>query len=250
MGVFSQLRFTFNWKIVFLGLLLLPILLRLGYWQLQRAAEKQEILEILQQRRSQPAIELNQLSSSDDLQHRTVIASGHFDAERYWLIDNRVFQGRVGYEVIAPFYLREGGTLLVNRGWIKAPQLRSELPELQFPSSNIALQGHLFRSSYNRMINNETADSEWPIRLQQVELELMADQLGQAVLPWELRLFAEDSAALETDWKYVSTSPAKHHGYAVQWFAMASVLVLALFAANTNVISLLNNNNKGVSHGG
>ncbi|MEJ2417044.1 MAG: SURF1 family cytochrome oxidase biogenesis protein [Exilibacterium sp.] len=45
-----SLRFKFNWKISALTIFLLPVLVCLGFWQLQRAQEKRNLLAEYQQR--------------------------------------------------------------------------------------------------------------------------------------------------------------------------------------------------------
>ena len=51
----------------------------------------------------------------------------------------------------------------------------------------------------------------------------------------------ESPLALVAEWTVVNQSPSKHIGYAVQWFAMAAVLLLigVLRLTITNVRSLL-----------
>ena len=63
--------------------------------------------------------------------------------------------------------------------------------------------------------------------------------LGAGVLPAVVRIAPEDSLALRTNWTTVNQSPEKHTGYAVQWFAMAAVLLLAFLLRSSNVWPLL-----------
>ncbi|MEC8427249.1 MAG: hypothetical protein VXZ35_02400, partial [Pseudomonadota bacterium] len=54
-----------------------------------------------------------------------------------------------------------------------------------------------------------------------------------------LRLETFSDAALVTQWRWINSSPQKHQGYAVQWFAMACVLLVALLFANSNLAQVL-----------
>ncbi len=59
----------------------------------------------------------------------TIIFSGKFDNEQQFLLDNRIYQDRVGYEVITP--VKVAGLkkrVLVDRGWIESPPTRQILP--------------------------------------------------------------------------------------------------------------------------
>jgi cytochrome oxidase assembly protein ShyY1 len=86
------------------------------------------------------------------------------------------------------------------------------------------------------MINNIERSIGWPKRIQKLDLSLLEHQFGQAFIQSHiLRISATNSAALEVDWKIVNSSTAKHQGYAVQWFLMAAVLLIALIFANSNL---------------
>ena len=49
---------------------------------------------------------------------------------------------------------------------------------------------------------------------------------GKSVCPYEVRIDPAAPLALVAEWLVVKQSWAKHMGYAVQWFAMAAVLLL------------------------
>lgn len=227
---------SINWKITLLGLLLLPVLLRLGFWQLDRAEQKQVLVESINQLQAMPIVSLENLLQGDmNLQYRQVSVQGEFMPERYWLVDNRVHLGKVGYEVIAPFVLTDHKIILINRGWIAAPARRSELPSVAMPAGAVELRGRLTRPSDNRMVRTLEVNQQWPKRIQQLLLPQAEDELKAELLPWVLQLSAESPYALVMKWRDVNVSPAKHQGYAVQWFSMSLALFIALIVVNINV---------------
>jgi cytochrome oxidase assembly protein ShyY1 len=59
-------------------------------------------------------------------------------------------------------------------------------------------------------------------------IEASADVFGSSV-----RLAEATPGVLARNWSVVSTTPEKHRGYAVQWFAMATALVLLYFYYST-----------------
>ena len=61
---------------------------------------------------------------------------------------------------------------------------------------------------------------------------------GRAVFPFEVRIQPDSPHALVAEWTVVNQSPSKHIGYAVQWFAMAAVLVIIGLLRLTNLRSL------------
>src|SRR4030095_12173014 len=58
---------------------------------------------------------------------RPVIATGTFDAARQILIDNKVYAGVVGYEVVTPLALNDGRHVLVDRGFVPGGRSRAVL---------------------------------------------------------------------------------------------------------------------------
>ena len=100
----KSLTLNFNWKVTAFGLLLLPLLLRLGFWQLDRAEQKLQLQAEINKQKNLP--QLMDVSSSlkpEKIKNRDVVLTGEFEQQRYWLLDNRVWQGKVGYEVIVPY---------------------------------------------------------------------------------------------------------------------------------------------------
>ena len=88
----------FKWMLLAMALLLWPVLVSLGFWQLDRAEQKSELLESWEVRAQQT----QSLASSDLVRFSSVESQGEFDRERWLLLDNRTREGKVGYEVVAP----------------------------------------------------------------------------------------------------------------------------------------------------
>lgn len=241
-----------NWTILSLGLVLLAILLRLGFWQLERAADKQQLLAHIAAQQAQAPLALGSLHGrgidadatatepvlDPSLTYRRVSVSGHFNPLRYWLLDNQVEQGVVGYHVIGLLESDAGIRLLVNRGWVAAPMYREQLPAVEFPAGLQTLTGRLVIPAHNRLLNTTARDpatAGWPLRIQELDLHDAEQQLGLPLFPAVLQLATDDPAALVMEWRDVNVSVSKHQGYALQWFAMAAALVVALVCANSNL---------------
>ena len=105
--------------------ILIPLFVYLGLWQLDRAAQKRQLNASLESRRKLPALSLNgSLPKDDAWEFRKVVARGRFLADRTVLIENRKYQGMTGFHVITPLKLDDNGKIvLVNRGWIPREQL-------------------------------------------------------------------------------------------------------------------------------
>lgn len=237
----ARAKFTiaFNWKVTLLCLLVWPLLLSLGFWQTERAGDKRELQGRLEAQQALPPATLTALPLRDLQDYRRVIARGKFDPERSWLLDNKQRNGRVGYEVVVPFDLVEGGTILVNRGWLAAGDSRANHPQPAVPKGELSLFADLMSPSDHPMLDAQSDDAGWPKVIMAIEPAVMAEQLGEPLAPRYLRLDDASPGALVTDWQDASVSAEKHQGYAFQWFAMAFALALWFVFANSNLWQIL-----------
>jgi len=233
---------TFSWqpnaKLLFLVLLMMPLLISLGYWQLDRAQEKREILaEFKANQESQPvAFEL--LDPSVNLQYRQVQFVGELDASRRVLLDNRVRNGRPGYEIFEVLTIASSELkILVNRGWVQASLDRNQLPEIESVNGKVLLRGSLYKVLRGglQLDDGVRAVENWPGRVGWISTERAAEIFADEFFAYQLRLDSDSVGALTTGWPTVSVQPEKHTAYAVQWFVMALVLLLLTINANSNL---------------
>ncbi len=218
-------------------LAILPVLLWLGNWQLERADWKQSLVDTHAERARQPAVPLESLGpdfSAD--QYQTVEVSGRYDLEHQLLLDNRTHQGRAGYHVLTPFRTAGDARVLVNRGWVVANPDRSVLPELPGPDGAVRVRASvkLPPEKIFRLDEVEEATRGWPRVIQQIEPGKLQQYLGHELLPIILLLDRDAAHGFVRDWKPVyGTTPEKHRAYAMQWFTLAAVLVLIYIGVNT-----------------
>lgn len=227
-----------------LAALLLPVLLSLGNWQLSRAEQKQQIKTELKNRQFLPPVPVSEIMGEKDIRYRAVFLQGKYDNDRTFLLDNRVKNGRVGYEVISPFILADEKIVLVNRGWIAAPKLRSELPTVPAVERVAALTGMVYRPFVEaQKVSADVSQDEWPRVVQSVNFAEIAKQLGKSIPSFTVRLNEGVAGSLLTGWPTVNVEPRKHIGYAVQWFAMALALFILTLIANSNFSQILKTKN-------
>ena len=208
-----------------LGLLLLALLLALGAWQLQRADEKSALLARQEARRQALAQPIGELEGSADPAFQRVVLRGYFDAEHSLLLDNRSRAGRVGVELLQPFYDQPSGLwLLLNRGWLPWPDRRTPVA-FSTPTGALQLQAWIYVApGQSFQLQADAPGKAWPQLLTRVDAGALWRQLGRAGWPYELRLLP-GPAAYQADWAVLAMGPEKHLGYAVQWFALAVALV-------------------------
>ncbi len=208
-------------------------LVRLGFWQLDRAAQKHARYTAFAERMAARPVAFDSLAGdelAEAFRWRRVTVSGHYQ-EFDVLLDNRTRAGRAGYEVLSPFVTEGGRMVMVNRGWIPMPPTRETVPDAIAPADPTTLTGFLGDEPVVGITLAEHAEeAEWlsprVLRVQRVMLDGLAPLLGAEPAPVVVYLDAGALGALATDWPLPGDGSAKHTAYAVQWFAMATVLAL------------------------
>jgi surfeit locus 1 family protein len=222
-------------------LVLLPLLIGLGIWQLQRADWKQGLVDANAARAAMPEVSLQTLLPVTEAdQYRPVGVTGRYDIEHQLLLDNRSWQGHPGYEVLTPFHPSAGGdAVLVNRGWVPANPDRSILPDLPGVAQEVRIRAtiKLPPEKIFRLSDIEEAQTGWPRVVEQPEIKRMERLLGYPLQPVFLLLDKDAEHGFLRDWKPVyGVTPDKHRAYAVQWFTLALVLVMIYVGVNTKRI--------------
>lgn len=231
---------TINWKITLASGVFLPLLIGLGFWQLNRAQEKQILLDNWYIQQALPAITINNLDEIENGNLETISLEGEFDAKHYWLVENRFYKGKLGYEVLMPFQIRSDEQIIVNRGWVPASPYREILPEFETPANKLRLYGAIRDpEDFNVIKEKNLATDSWPQRILEIDLKRMSQTYGATLHSKILRLDQQSAGALNIDWPVVNVTPAKHKAYAFQWFAMAFALLILWFCANTNILQLI-----------
>jgi cytochrome oxidase assembly protein ShyY1 len=235
-------RFDLEWRTTLFALLLVPALAGLGLWQLSRAEEKSALRAAFEAQQALPPATLDELAGlpAAELGYRPVQLTGRYRDEEYFLLDNRLQHGRYGNEVIAVFELEPGpGLALVNRGWMAADPARTSLPEAPAVAGTVSVRAQVYIPPGKPYLLRElTLPEGWPKRVQAVQVGKLGTALGGQsadLFPHLVRLDAGEPGALSVAWQVVNVSPAKHIGYAVQWFLMSAVLAVIFVFRSSNL---------------
>lgn len=206
------------------------MLLGLGIWQVQRAGEKQMLLA--QWDRQLEEGDWPETRQQGLTQGQPVQLSGQYDARHSWLLDNRTRDGRSGYEVLTLFRPAAGPPVLVNRGWLPAPQRRSQLPEMGTPPGQVMIRARVADFPTPPVLAETPAENGWPRRVQALHPDEVRAYAPQAI---EQMLRLEDPAqpgAFRADWAPDLMGPQTHYGYALQWFSLAAALAILTVVAS------------------
>ncbi len=222
----------FPYFATFVVILAVIALIGLGLWQVDRAQQKQYRLEQIAQRQAETPISLETLlewpGNKEDLPFRTI---GKVYGHNYFLLDNRIEQGRVGYHVLLPVET-EQGILITNFGFIAAGQDRQSLPTVEIPTGMMNFSGVSAIPKLNPMVK-ETASGQLngPKVVQQIDLAFLGQLLNQPVLDIVMQLDPSADSTFIRNWKPVVMAPEKHYAYALQWFGLAIACLIIYVVA-------------------
>ena len=219
------------WVRAVLAVGVITLLCSLGNWQLDRARQKRALHATFVRQLDAPALDLA-LHAAESLPAqvwRSVVGGGQYGPP-VLLLDNRVRDGKVGYEVLSGFTLADGQRMLVNRGWLPAPPTRDTLPVIDVPGGNLTLRGRLAPAPSTGIVlgtaNQPEAAGAGVWRLQHVDFALLSAQFPPGFLPVLVYLDAGEPAGYDRRWVLPAPDDGKHTAYAVQWFAMAATVAL------------------------
>jgi surfeit locus 1 family protein len=235
-----KFRVNFNWKLALFVVIFLPILLRLGNWQLERADEKRNMLQEQQALVHGENIDIRHLGENQQKSYQNVSLFGEFSNKQF-LLDNQIYNGKFGYELIQAFQLKQGDVVLVSRGWIAGSLDRRELPIVNTPTGELELRGYLYKPSESFQLEESAENAGWPKVVQSLKLEKMYKALGEngkVAHVFLVRLQQDDAALLTAHWQLINVQPEKHTAYAAQWFGMALLLVVMFIVASVKKTEL------------
>lgn len=224
--------FKAHFILTLLAILVLGLLLSLGFWQLERAQQKQDMLDLQAERIKLDPVDIESIPMPDDkLRYLPVTLSGRLDSEQQILIDNQIKQGRAGYFVLTPVKLNNNKAVLLNRGWVPLGIDRNTLPDVKITVTEVSAMGRLdhFPSVGIELEGADVLSVGWPAVTQTIDLNKVADRLGYRVMPYQVLLNNDQPNGYERNWVVLQMGPEKHHGYAFQWFALAFTWVVIYF---------------------
>ncbi len=230
-----KLEFRFRLIPTLATAVLLPALLGLGFWQLDRAQQKTEIHSLYQSRIDSPPVSIGSaIESPHELEFRRLRATGTWDSNYEFLLDNRVRRGQPGFHVITPLIFRgRQSAVLVNRGWIPGALDRSQLPVVPPLNNESTVTGMAVIPPANAFVLKNPPPIQpgsWPRVWQTLDIERFASAVPYQVQGVVIQLDDEYQTGFERQWPPPDNSwIARHKAYAFQWFALGATLLVIYF---------------------
>ncbi len=211
-------------------------LVKLGLWQLDRANEKQALFDDFERAQQQQQWQPLRLGSIPD-RYQGVSVQGEFQSQQYFLLDNQIYQGQVGYQVIGLLQTDfQSARIPVNLGWVSLGDSRQQLPAVTLPEGPITITGWFYQPSDSPFTAADQLleKGPWPMRIQHLNSEVLSAALELSIAPYVVLLSETESYGFPRQWQPNLMPPEKHRAYAVTWFSLAlACLIIALIAGRS-----------------
>ncbi|MGI9017206.1 MAG: SURF1 family protein [Euzebya sp.] len=191
----------------------------LGLWQLDRSAQVKAENRRLEQVMDGAPLPLEESLAAGDVDLRPTVATGTYQTDQQVQLSPRSRNERPGFDVLTPFTLPDGRTLIVDRGWLP---LDSEIPPP--PSDPVTVTGRLRLPATARQVLPPGGDRAELVN--NVDLTVLGRQVDQVVEGAYLEVVDDRGSAageLPRPAEPVVLDDGPHLPYAFQWFAFTLI---------------------------
>jgi surfeit locus 1 family protein len=218
-----------------LALALAALFVRLGVWQWQKGVER-EAQWTRFARGAERLLELRERAVTDVPLFQRVSVSGRLDGAHQFLLDNRIWHGRAGYEVLTPLARADAPALLVDRGWVPFSGVRAQLPDVSLrEAAPLTLTGRLAALPSPGLASGRAPPEpgpRWPKVTSYPDMDELAGALGAPLSSRILLLDARSPYGYVRDWQAPGLPPLRHFAYAIQWWSFGVLALLGWAVAS------------------
>jgi len=215
---------------------LMYLMVSLGQWQADRAEQKDNLRDAIVARKDLPVISMQELPATEsERAFLPVSLDGQYDVKHHFLLDNKILNGRVGYDVYSPLKMSNGQAILVNRGFLPQGKTRQDLPVFETPDEALNVRGLLHKPPSKTIVLADDVNQviSWPVVFQYIDIEEIEKILGYPVFSMVLWLDKEENHGFTRTLPALALDSSKNKGYAFQWYAMTLALLIIYIAVNT-----------------
>jgi surfeit locus 1 family protein len=225
----AQRRFAPTLRFTLLAVLLAAVFVRLGWWQWQRGEQRQAATAGFA-RGADQLLALGTLDAAAVALYQRVSVEGELDGAHQFLLDNRSFAGRPGYEVLTPLTRARALTLLIDRGWVPLQGSRAQLPDVTLGLAGpVRLTGRIAPLPTPGLAAGRVAPpvgGSWPKLTSFPTMTQLAAALGVPVSARILLLDPASPVGFARSWHAPGLPPLRHFAYAVQWWSFALLTLI------------------------
>lgn len=222
---------------VLLILLVIAVTVRLGFWQRDRAHQKEALQASIEQAGRASALTVGAAPLAlGAVEFHRVRAVGTFMPERVVYLDNRMHDDQPGFYVVMPLKLDGGGYVLVNRGWLpRNIAERTAIAPYRTPGGPVEVDG-IARADASTAFELGAGGSAPHSKIRQnLDVAAFAAETGLPLQPFVIQQTGFGTAVedgLVRDWPAPTMGVERNYGYMFQWWGMAAAaLGFGLYAA-------------------
>ncbi|HMD89053.1 MAG TPA: SURF1 family protein [Anaerolineaceae bacterium] len=227
-----------GWRWILGSILVIVIsvlFIRLGFWQLDRLAQRKALNAKVESEILAPPLNLNQEYSDPQLtsmQYRQAIVIGQFDVSHEILLNNQVWNGQLGYHILTPLILQGSNEyVLVDRGWI--PYADGRQGKRYDVNGLVSVNGMILLSQTGFDLNSlfaggSSSNSISDGLVGRINLDQIQKQIGVVLLPIYIQEIPDPSFSgyPERIMPTIDLSDGPHLSYAIQWFSFTAILLV------------------------
>lgn len=212
------------------------VCVRLGFWQLGRWQDARERLAAQAAALAGEPVELGAaLPPTSPGSGTRVRLGGRWEPSVHLLLSGRTRLSDPGVVVATVRVLPSGERVLVERGWMAAPDARTAHPEGS-PVTDEAVDGVVVAfaspprpAAWTELPSDSAGVALWSVR--SLERDSCVARLG-ALAPFMVRVLpgSEDAVGSPRPEPFALEDGGMHLGYALQWFGIALVIVAGAWA--------------------
>lgn len=218
-----------------IAIVIAVVCVRLGLWQLERHRTRQAYNALVAERLATAPTGLAGLPADSAVRHyRRVQLSGTFEPSGEWVLANRSRDGSPGVHFLTPFRTDEGQLVVVNRGWVYAPDGRT-VDRARWRETGRAIVSGYAEEFVGPGGPEDLPDERVLRRVRRApfasaepdvaDFYVAATNVVPAVAPSEAA--ARDSIPVRLG--EPALSEGSHLSYAFQWFGFATVAIVGAF---------------------
>ncbi|MEC4017720.1 SURF1 family cytochrome oxidase biogenesis protein [Streptomyces sp. H27-D2] len=232
---------TRQWVILTLvGLIMIPAMAKLGFWQLHRHEHRVAQNQIIADGVNARPVPVGKLTSpGHHVPHRDmwrpVRATGSYDAEHEVVVRYRTGSDEQsqGYYVLTPLVMADHRVALVNRGWIPADGDLTQYPKVPtVPAGVVTVTGRLMADETSAGSGIKDKQGLPPRQVMLIDSAKQAKAIRQPVLGGYIELTGttpKPSRQPDPVPAPDHSSIGPHMAYAVQWWLFAGAVPVGWF---------------------
>jgi surfeit locus 1 family protein len=203
------------------------VCLRLGFWQLGRLQERRAWNSHLEQRLAAAPIPVTALPTDSAAGHyHRVSALGRFDFDKQVALATRSFQGSPGVHLLTPLRLENGATVMVNRGWVYAPDAMTidAAKWREREGDTVTVTGYAETWSGRETV--PVAAGQRMVRA--LDSSAVARLVGAPILTYYIAQTSDSGRGTARPVRLSEPvlSDGSHRSYAIQWFSFALIALV------------------------